>query len=550
MRQRYFLGLVAVIQVVFGWAQKPATVKETGDKPKLVVGIIIDQMRDDYIYRFWNRYGQGGFKRLVNNGYYFKNAHYNYVPTYTGPGHACVYTGSTPSRNGIIANEWYNRSSGKMMNCVEDKAVTPVGTDNERHRRSPANLLATTIGDELKISSNNRAKVFGVALKDRSAIFPAGHAANGAFWLDDKTGNFVSSSWYMKVLPQWLKAFNERNLILSYLSGGWNTLYPLVTYTSSINDTNRYERAHVKKDLPVFPYIYETQIKNKNYGTVAITPYGNTLTRELAVACLKGEQMGKDDECDLLAVSFSSPDIIGHSYGPRSVEIEDTYLRLDKELELLFNELDKEVGNGNYMAFLTADHGGADVPNHLLDNKIPAGVINEDSITKAIKQFAFNQFGDSALVVNVSNSQVFLDRGKIQRQKLSVDNIKQDLCNFLLNYKGVAEAYPSEVFKTSSFSGRDDKSLLQRGFNHLRSGDVLYVLQPAWMEYVETGTTHGSSYLYDTHVPLLFFGKGISKGNSFEYVTITQIAPTLSALLKLNYPNACIAEPLQSYFQK
>jgi predicted AlkP superfamily pyrophosphatase or phosphodiesterase len=521
----------------------------TDKKPKLIVGVIVDQMRNDYIYRYWNRYGNGGFKKLVTGGYYFKNAHYNYIPTYTGPGHACVYTGSTPSENGIIANEWFDRDKKDMMNCVEDKSVNPVGTTNEKHKRSPKNLLASTLGDELKINSNGKAKVFGIALKDRSAIFPAGHAADGAFWLDDKTGNFVSSTWYMNQLPEWVNAFNNRNLIMTYFAQGWNTLYPIETYTNSISDDNRYEKAHVKKDKSVFPYTYQAQIDGKNYGTIAATTHGNTLTKEMVLACLKAEQLGKDEVTDLLAISFSSPDIIGHSTGPRSVEMEDTYLRLDKDLEDLINQLDKEVGKDNYTLFLTADHGGADVPNHLVDNKIPAGNINKDSITLAIKKYALKNFGDSVIISSVSNDQVFLNHNRIADLKLNTKDIKQSITEFLMAYKGVAEVYPNEVLKTTQFTGRENKALLQRGYNHQRSGDLLYILQPAWMEYQDKGTTHGSSYIYDTHVPLIFYGSGVVTGQTQEYVTITQIAPTLCAFLQINFTNATTANPLLNYWQ-
>jgi predicted AlkP superfamily pyrophosphatase or phosphodiesterase len=528
------------------FSQKKIPVKAIvqSQTPKLMVGIIVDQMRNDYISRYWNRYGEGGFKRLVNGGYYFKNAHYNYIPTYTGPGHACVYTGSTPSENGVIANEWFDREERKEINCVEDTLVKPIGTENKRHRRSPKRLLASTIGDELKMNTNGKAKVFGVALKDRSAIFPAGHNADGAYWLDDKTGYFVTSTWYKNALPNWVSDFNKQNLIMNYLAKGWNTLYPLETYTSSISDDNRYELAHVKKDKPIFPYSYQAQIDGKSYGTIASTCYGNTLTKEMALACLKSEQLGKDDICDLLAISFSSPDIISHAYGPRSVEVEDTYLRLDKDLEELFTQLDKQIGKENYVLFLTADHGGADVPNHLLDNKIPAGLINSDTLQKKLKQFSLKQFGDSILVLNASNDQIFLNHLKISELKLEVKRVKEAFMDFMMKQKGVAEIYDAETLKTQQYFGRENKALLQRGFNHQRSGDIAYILQPAWMEYREKGTTHGSSYNYDTHVPLLFYGVGINKGQTFDYVTITQIAPTLSSLLQINLTNATIANPL------
>jgi len=242
--------------------------KAPNSKPKLVVGIVVDQMRNDYIYRYWDRYGDGGFKKLVNKGFYLRNAHYNYVPTITGPGHASIFTGTTPRVHGIIANDWYDKASDKELYCVKDEKVKPVGTDVKSRGRSPVNLLSTTIGDELKLCSNGKSKVFGIALKDRSAIFPAGHAADAAFWYDDSTGYFISSSWYVKELPTWLNEFNAKQLPKTYLQKGWNTLKPIETYTNSIADNNTYEKAANKKATPTFPYEYSNYLIPGKYGMV------------------------------------------------------------------------------------------------------------------------------------------------------------------------------------------------------------------------------------------------------------------------------------------
>jgi len=513
-------------------------------RPKLVVGIVVDQMRHDYIYRYWDRYGKGGFKRLVSEGYFFRNTHYNYVPTYTGPGHASIYTGATPAAHGIISNEWYSKDTGKDVYCTEDKDAKPVGSESKAGMMSPKNMLTTTMGDELKLATGGRSKVFGISLKDRSSILPAGHSANGAFWFDGSSGKFISSSHYMKELPAWLNDFNSRQLAKSYLEQGWNTLYALASYTASIADDNAYEGAPNKKERPVFPYDYKAQLDKNTYDIIRATPYGNTITKDLALACLNGEQLGKGAETDMLCISFSSTDYVAHAHGPRSVEIEDMYLRLDKDLEDLLKALDAQVGKGNYVLFLTADHGGCDVPKYLQDLKIPAGYFDEKSMEKALKGFCKEQFGDT-LLLSLSNQQVFLNESKMAAMKLDRVEVEQQLANYLLSIKGVSEAYPSSALRYENYTDNNFKYLVQKGYNHVRSGNVAFTLNPAWMEAMKTGTTHGASYSYDTHVPLIFFGTGIPKGSSARKINIVDIAPTISTLLHISFPNGTLGLPLQ-----
>jgi predicted AlkP superfamily pyrophosphatase or phosphodiesterase len=350
-------------------------------------------------------------------------------------------------------------------------------------------------------------------------------------------------------LPNWVKRFNEKKLAKTYLENGWNTLYPAESYTNSISDDNNYEMIPNKQDKPVFPYIYKNFLEKNNVGIIRSTPYGNLITKDFALECIKNEQLGKDDITDLVCISFSSTDIVAHSYGPRSVEIEDIYLRLDKDLEVLLNALDKEVGKNNYTVFLTADHGGADVPNHLKDNKIPAGYLKETTLTKDIKKYFQTNYADTALLANISNEQVFLDETKITELKLNIDEVEQKLASYLITIKGIAEAYPSKILKYNSFENNDYKALLQNGYNHKLSGNVCFIYNAAWMDFAEKGTTHGAGYNYDTHVPVLFYGNGIKKGSSYNYISITQIAPTICELLQINQPNACIATPLNDFFK-
>lgn len=518
-------------------------------QPKLVVGIVVDQMRHDYIYRYWNKFGNGGFKKIINEGYFYKNAHYNYVPTYTGPGHASIYTGTSPATHGIIANDWFVKESGKMTYCTDDDQVKTVGSESKAGLMSPKNLLVTTIGDELKLCTNQASKVFAISLKDRSSILPAGHSANGAFWFDGSVGKFISSTHYMNQLPVWLNDFNNQKLASKYLSQGWNTLYPIDSYIESIADKNNYEQAPNRKDVPVFPYEYNKQLEKNNFEIIKATPYGNTITKDLALACLKSEQLGLGKQTDMLCVSFSSTDYVGHSYGPRSVEVEDVYLRLDEDLEELLNYLNSSIGKDNYVLFLTADHGACDVPAHLKDLKIPGGYINETELATAVKSFCQSQYGDS-LVLEYVNQQLFLNESKMAAMRLNKFAVEHTLANYLLSFKGVAEAYPSEVLKYENFTDGTFKYLIQKGYNHVRSGNVAVAYNPAWMEFQNKGTTHGASYSYDTHVPVLFYGKGIPKGSSVKKINVVDIAPTVSLLLNMSFPNGTTGRPLEEIFGK
>ncbi len=541
--------LVLLFLSQFIFAQKKSGNSPELKQPRLVVGIVVDQMRHDYIYRYWNKYGNGGFKRLINDGYFFRNAHYNYVPTYTGPGHASIYTGTSPATHGIISNDWYNKETGQMIYCTDDKNVKPVGTQSKAGLMSPKNMLVTTIGDELKLATGQQAKVFGISLKDRSSILPAGHSANAAFWFDGSIGKFISSSHYVNELPAWLTEFNNKQLAREYLLKGWNTLYPLNTYEESIADKNNYEKAPNKKDTAVFPYEYSKQLAANDYEILKSTPYGNTITKDLAIACLKAENLGKGKQTDMLCVSFSSTDYVGHYYGPRSVEVEDVYLRLDKDLEELLKTLDETVGRDNYMIFLTADHGACDVPAHLKDLKIPGGYINEGELEKMLKTYCQSLFGDS-LISRMVNQQVFLNESKIAALKLERTAVEHKLADYLLGIKGVAEAYPSDVLRYENFTDNSFKYLIQKGYNHVRSGNVAFSYNPAWMEYMSKGTTHGASYSYDTHVPVIFYGSGISKGSSVKKVNVVDIAPTVSMMLHMSFPNGTTGKPLEDLFMK
>jgi predicted AlkP superfamily pyrophosphatase or phosphodiesterase len=540
-RKKSAILILAFFHVNILFAQKP--VGEPG-KPKLVVGIVVDQMRYDYLFRYWNKYLDTGFKRLINEGFLLKNANYNYVPTYTGPGHACIYTGTTPSTNGIVSNDWYDKDLKKEVYCAEDTTVRPVGTPSLSSRMSPQRLLTTTITDELRLSNNFQSKVVGIALKDRGAIFPAGHTANAAYWFDRESANWVTSSYYMQELPQWVRDFNGSKQVDMLLKDKWNTLLPIEQYTESSADDVRYEGLYAGETHPVFPHDLP-QIKLKDKDLIKRVPMGNTFTKDFAEAALRGEQLGKGNFTDFLAISFSSTDYVGHQFGINSIEVEDTYIRLDRDLAELFDFLEKWVGHNNYLLFLTADHGASNNTFYNLDKKIPAGFFDAKLIDSLLEKHLTETYGTGEFIAELSSHGIYFNTTVIEQRKISKKEIARNCADFLLGIKGVAVAIPAEELKEGQWN-EGVLSLLQKGFNWQRSPDVLMSLDPAWMEWEsKTGTTHGAAYSYDTHVPILFYGWNIPHGSSAEPVFVTDVAPTLATMLNIEFPNGNSGKPIQ-----
>jgi len=508
------------------------------DRPKLVIGIVVDQMRYDYLYRFYNKYGDGGFKRLMNEGYNCENTHFNYVPTYTAVGHASIYTGTTPSMHGIIGNDWYDKVLKKSIYCVDDNRFETVGA-KKAGKKSPYRLQATTVTDQLKMIVKDKGKVIGISLKDRAAILPSGHNADAAYWFrGKKEAKFITSSFYMNKLPKWVKNFNNSNTAKDFLKK-WNTLYDISTYTESIADNNNYERAFKGEKSPVFPHDFPKLMKeNKNYDLLKASPYGNSLIERFAEATIEGEKLGEDDVTDFLAMSFSSTDYIGHMFGPDSKEIEDTYIRLDKDLERFLKFLDAKIGKGNYSLFLTADHAVVPIPGYLISQKINAGYFDMKKFKSYLNETTYKYFNTREIIENISNYQIFLNIDKIESLGLDYSKVVTVLKNKAVLFDGIYKTVTAETLQKASF---DDVVLraVQRGYNQKFSGDIVVIPMPAILYKKMKGTSHGTAYSYDTHVPLLFFGKGFKKGSTKKYIPIVDIAPTISNLLKIEFPNAC-----------
>ncbi|MGV3540876.1 MAG: alkaline phosphatase PafA [Rufibacter sp.] len=533
-------------------AQKKKSKNKTPDKPKLVVGIVVDQMRYDYLYRFWDKYTDGGFKRLMREGFNFRNNHYNYVPTYTGPGHASIYTGATPAIHGIIGNDWYNRRTGRNIYCAEDKSVKTVGSNSKAGEMSPVNMIATTITDELEMATNQRSKVIGLSLKDRGSILPAGHAADAAYWFDGSNGNMITSTFYMQQLPEWVQAFNNRKLPEQYLSQPWATLLPIDQYTESGPDDQFFENTFAGEKKPVFPHDMPA-LKGKNFDLLRSIPAGNTYTKEFAKEALRAENMGKGQFTDFLAVSFSATDYVGHQFGPNAVEIQDTYLRLDRDLADLLSFLDKHIGKENVLVFLTADHGAANNVNQLKQLKIPADNIINGRLVDSLKTHLNQKFGAAEWVNRFTNMQVYLNHDVVASKKANLVEVQEEAARFLQHYPGVLKALPANAFMISSWESGVGM-LLQNGYMASRSGDVLLALEPGWYgksgNGIAKGTTHGSTWAYDTHIPLLWYGWNIPAGESNVRTQIIDIAPSLAAWLRIQEPNGTMGRALLEYMQK
>jgi len=469
-----------------------------GERPKLVVGIVVDQMRWDYLSRYYQKFGEGGFRRLIDQGYSFDNCLINYLPTVTAIGHTSIYTGTTPAFHGVCGNSF--RIDGRRTQCCEDNTVTPVGSDNTKSGcKSPVNLLSTTIGDQLRMHTDFQSKVIGVSYKDRAAIFPAGRSGNAAYWLDTENRQFITSTYYMSELPQWVKTYNKQL-------------------------AKNEEFKKVGKDVGLYPLT-------------------GRITTDMAIAALKGEQLGKGDVTDMLCVSYSQTDVIGHKWGTRGEHTDETYLELDKELTRLFQALDEQVGQGNYLVFLTADHGAAHNFQWMNDHHLRGGKWSSGDIKRELETYLMNKLHNKMpLVLGINDYRFYLDHQMIENEGLSLQRVKEVAMEFLRTCPNIHFVVDFEHAATAAVPDFLRERIL-RGYNFHRSGDIIVFLEPNFYDFGRwsspVGTTHGEWNPYDAHIPLLFYGWKVPHGATPSEVHITDIAPTICSLLHIQQPNAC-----------
>lgn len=530
MQKLFFAILITTI----GFA---ASGQQSIQRPKLVVGIVVDQMRWDYLYRYYDRYGaNGGFKRLLNLGFSCENTLIPYAPTVTACGHSSIYSGSVPAISGITGNFWWDREQMRSVYCTEDKTVNTVGSNSSLGKMSPKNMLVTTICDELKLATNFKSKVVGISIKDRGGILTAGHSANAAYWYDNTVGSWITSTYYMNELPKWVSDFNRQKLVDKYYQEGWSLLYPVSTYTQSTADEKIYE---AKPFGSKFPYDLKAFI-NKDYTKIAPTPMGNTLTSEFAKAAITGEQLGADNITDMLAISYSSPDYIGHSFGPNSIESEDGFLRLDKELGNLLDFLDSKVGKGQYTVFLSADHGVAHTPEFMQENKLPGGRVYMNTLVSNLNKTLADKYKINTIIVSDDNYQLHLNHPALDSVKLDEEEVIDWIIKQLSADTGIERVFALEDLNEVPLPARI-RTMLNNGYYPRRNGEIQLILKPNYIDaFSATGTTHGLWNPYDTHIPLLWYGWGIKQGKTNRDIYMTDIAPTLAAMLHIQMPNGSI----------
>ena len=525
------LALVASLSVTYG--QKKST---DSNRPALVVGIVVDQMRYEYLYKYADRYSNNGLKRLIREGMNCQDNHYNYAPTVTAAGHASVYTGTVPAVHGIVGNEWTDVATGKKVYCTDDSTVSTVGTTGKTGFMSPKNMWTSTITDQLKLAQNFKSKTIAIALKDRGAILPGGHSADGAYWYDSKEGRWITSSFYMQSLPKWVQAFNAEQRAQKYTKAGWNTLYPIQTYTISGPDDSPYESKMAGETAPVFPHTLQG---GNPLEFIRTSPYGNTLTKDFAIQAMTEEKLGKNGTTDFLAVSFSSTDYVGHSFGPQSVELEDTYLRLDQDIAEILTYLDKNYGKDQVLVFLTADHAVAEIPGYLNSHKMPGGVFDRVKAMADIKKVTQETFGQSDLIIGEDNSQLYFN--KLALAKMNIDRAKliQVVKQSLKKQVGFQELIDLQNIEGLTLNNLY-ADLIRNGYNPDRSGDVMILLKPQWFMGSKTGTTHSTLYAYDTHVPLVFYGWKVKPSEVTERTSISDISTSLANWLHCMEPSGSI----------
>jgi len=536
-----------VTLVVFLFAYVFGIQAQTTKAPKIVVGIVVDQMCYDYLYRFQHLYTMGGFNRLMSKGTNCRNAQYNYVPTYTAPGHASIYTGTTPSNHGIVGNDWYNRDLKKTVTSVLDTRFSTVGSATGG-QAAPMNLLTYTITDQLKMASP-QSKVISISIKDRGAILPGGHLSDGTYWYDYTSGDFVTSTFYADALPSWVSRFNTKFDPAKDLRT-WRLLLPESTYLMA--DASPYEVILTGKSSATFPYDFPAMITaGANANTLfTISPQSNEILTDFAIQALENENLGQDQFTDFLCLSYSTPDIAGHAFGPYSRELEDMYARLDRELQRLFASLETRYGKDGFVLFLTADHAVVPVPEMLVKMKLPGGYFFLNDRLQVLRDDFIMKY-NADLLEYETNQNIYLNLDKIDSLKLDIDEVAAFAANELRKWPEIKTVLTREQLRSGAAQTDYWGELLRNGYDENRSGEVIFLLQPGYLAKdldepkAHQGTSHGSAFNYDTHVPLLWYGKGIPQGlDLYEPVQITDISATLVHLLNLQRPGSMTGNPI------
>jgi predicted AlkP superfamily pyrophosphatase or phosphodiesterase len=550
MKTRYFsfsallIGLSLIVSISI---KAQDSKKIPPNKPKLIVNIIVSQFRQDYISRYWDKFTDEGFRRLVNRGTYCKNASYSYLISDKGVGTATIVTGSQPSSHGIIGENWYNDLKGSVISSIYDESAKTIGGPFDAGKFSPSQLLSTTFSDELNLSNNFKSKVISVSLDPISAVIAAGHTANAAYWFEIQGGNFITSTFYSDSLPKWVNDFNAKRFPDTYMQKIWTPLFPLTDYTESLPDQNPYEEGY--KNSVVFPYelqdISKIYKKREEYSILNATPFGDNLVKDFAIQAIVNEKLGADENTDVLFLNFTALEQIGNMFGPLSVEVEDAVLRLDKELAHFLSFIDNSVGIENTLIIFTAEHGIAFKPEYLEAHKIPSGYFNSASATSLLGSYMNNIYGKGDWIKEYHAQQIYLNRSLIESAKLSLSEVQENVANLMLQFQGVQNTITSTALTSTSYvDGVFSK--FQNGYSQKRSGDVIINLTDGYMEKQGKNLV---SFGNDARVPLIWYGWKIGRKSVIKPVDLTDIAPTLSVLLEISYPNSTSGVPIDDVIQ-
>lgn len=520
------------------------------EKPRLVVGIVIEQFRYDFIDKYWDMLGEGGIKKLINEGTFCKNASYDFFLTQSAPAHATLATGTSPRHHGIVADNWFTPLRDEIVYCTTDNSVKPAGGSYEAGQHSPSRLLPSTFADELKLATSGRAKTFGLGFKEHTAILSAGHSADAAYWYDKNSGTWMSSSYYIDSLPGWLNDFHSLQLADTYLDSEWNTLPGTDQYSSCFPDTSEYESG--LNGRSVFPYDIKKMStdafmgvinRKRDYSLLEKIPASDSYTTDFAIRLIEEEKLGEDEVTDFINVTFSATDNIGHSFGPGSVEMADAVIRLDKNLEHLLDYINNKVGKKNVLIYLTSAHGIAEIPGILQEKKIPAGYFRHNQAISLLKSYLNVVYGQGKWVKGYYGKQLYLNHMLIEDSDLDLAAVQLKAAGFLTQFTGISTAVSGTVLANNEFT-RGHFARMRNSFDPIRSGDIIIDLKPGWVENGEWVTNHNSVYEYDSHVPLIWYGWKINRSGINRRINMKGLAATLSALCRVPYPNACSGEPV------
>ncbi len=551
-RKQYVLTAFVLIAILAVSTSMPAAASTT---PKLVLQITVDQLRGDALMRFGDRFGTGGFRYLLDNGTHFNNAHYRHANTETAPGHATLVTGADPSRHGIIANDWIDQNTGAFVYNTEDDRHHIIGRKPRPHQGvSPRNLLSSTIGDELVVHTGGKSRVFSVSVKDRGAILPAGHAGK-AFWFSRSSGQFVTSTYYYKDYPEWVKKWNAVKPADGYKGKTWNLLHDRSTYVAKDIDDRPYEGAFAELGR-TFPHALGDGSAKHFYLLLVLTPIGDELTLDFAKALIEHEKVAQGSATDILAISFSSTDYIGHLFGPSSLETEDNILRLDRVLADLFSHVDETIGLDKTLIVLSADHGAPEAPEYMAEHGMETGRFPFDWFKKSgpLADALKKRFGRDDLIASHSHPYLYLNLDAIREAKLAIEEVERFVALEMMKVPGIAYA----MTRSDLLAGRITESPLQnqirRSFHPKRSGNIHLVPEHYWflhsteeagkMGIDKIAAIHGSPWTYDTYVPIVFAGNGVPAQAISRRVGPQDIAATIAAYLEIKPPSGSVGTPL------